>query len=128
MTSTRTREPIGSRVRVEVIKGVSSYTMPLVYQHGAITRVDADTYDIHYDTGAYNSAAALGKVYEWTGSIASGMADYDEGIFSGALMFQGVTALADLLETGDTATYYGPVQVSYSKYKMCLSDPEQIRP
>jgi len=121
-------EPIGSRVRVEVIKGVSSYTMPLVYQHGAITRVDADTYDIHYDTGAYNSATALGKVYEWTGSIASGMADYDEGIFSGALMFQGVTALADLLETGDTATYYGPVQVSYSKYKMCLSDPEQIRP
>lgn len=120
--------PIGARVRVEAVEGFKNYSMPLISVHGAITRVDAQTYDIHYDTGDYANNASLAKVYRWSGAIASGMADHEEGTFAGTLMFQGVTALGEFLETGDTGSFYGPVLLSYSKYKMCLSDPEQIRP
>ncbi|MBN1519748.1 MAG: hypothetical protein JW923_06630 [Spirochaetales bacterium] len=122
--------PIGSRVRVEAIKGIRNYTMPIIYEHGKISRVDAQTYDIYYETDAYNNLSALGRVFRYTGVIEQGMADYDEGAFSvdAGLRFQGLPAIASLLETGDSGSFYGPIQVSYSKYKMCLSQEEQILP
>lgn len=122
--------PLGTRLRVEVIKGLLSYTMPIISECGEISMVDADTYDIYYKEGSYANVAALGSVYRYSGTIAAGMADYNEGTFSGSLMFQGVdnvAGLAELLETGDTGSFYGPILVSYSKYKMCLSQLEQIK-
>lgn len=122
--------PLGTRLRVEIDKALLYYFMPVVIAYGEVSRVDADTYDIYYKEGNYANVAALGSVYRYSGAIASGMADYNEGTFSGSLMFQGVdnvAGLADRLETGDTGSFYGPALVSYGKYKMCISQLEQIQ-
>jgi len=121
--------PIGSRIRVQIMRGQRNYTMPMIIEHGTIARVDAQTYDIYYKTGNYyGNIGALGLVYQYSGAIQLGMADYNEGTFSGNLMFQGLDEFAKLLETGDAGSFYGPILISYNKYKMCIGSEEQIRP
>lgn len=116
---------LGSKITVPVITGKVYFDMPEVVDHGKARLVEQNI-PIYYETGDYANAASLGKVFQYSGSIAAGMDGFSVGQFSGDLYFHSDRDFADALAQDKTGTFYGPIVYSYSKYRMEINSPYQI--
>jgi hypothetical protein len=122
--------PLGSRIRVYATQGVINYSMKTIIAHGVIERRDPYIYPIYYKTGTWNDDSDVAFVFGWSGTVLLSADGYNEGYFTQTpdiRMYQVTDSMTAWVKAAVTGSFYGPILVSYSKYKMCLSERTQVR-
>lgn len=121
---------IGDKIQFRIIRGVHNYQMPIAVIDPANKTIKhlSKVSKIKYSTGSYTDANARGKVFMWQGIPQTGILSYDEGTFSGSLMYQGDDSKdwAMLFVDYLSHRFYGPVMYGYSKSKIIITHPGQI--
>lgn len=124
---------VGDIVEFKISHGIHNYQMPIAIIDAANTtikvvgRVDA----LYYQTGAYDNAAARGRVFMWQGIPASFLGDpyTTEGYFVRSNLLYEADSRKDwalLFVDALEHRFYGPVSYGYSKHKIWIQSPSQI--
>lgn len=121
-SSTGVDYEVGQIVTIAVSQGREYYGLPEVTSYGTITLNDTNTYPLYYQTGDFAQESEVGKVYRYVGSVADGSEDtYFKGQFSGSWYYHaGNSGVEDLIDTGDTGTFTGPVTYTRENFTMEL--------
>lgn len=120
---------VGNKITVHVNAAKTYYDMPEVTEISGCRIADSGIRSIYYETGRYSEPGCLGRVFEYTGTVASGMDSNMVGIFSASeeLYFHGTSSLKAKTAAGTYGRFFGPAAYSYSKYRIEITDENQIK-
>ena len=118
---------VGDKISIRALTGKVYYGQPEVLTFDNFSKI-SEKNNIYYKTGAYNSSSARGDFYMYEGTVTKSMDSFSVGYFTSTLGFHGDSraSWAEYLAEGMTGRFYGPVNYSYSVYRLEISSEGQI--